>query len=192
MVRSTSTGPSAGAFVRTCTWTFVMSGTASIGSCSALRTPTDGDDDDEREDEEAPLQAELDELLHRHALSLVAFGELAALERALQREGAARRRAGAPSASPDRTSKKPPARRPERHGLRPKRVRFVGRNEDDRADRRASRRHRPARRARARRAARPRARCCRRARCAAAHRRLRASRESAASASARRAQARRR
>jgi hypothetical protein len=31
MVRSTSTGPSAGTLVRTCTWTLVMSGTASIG-----------------------------------------------------------------------------------------------------------------------------------------------------------------
>src|SRR3954452_23583717 len=36
---STSTGESAGAAVMTCTWTFVTSGTASIGSSSAARTP---------------------------------------------------------------------------------------------------------------------------------------------------------
>src|SRR4029079_6456382 len=37
---STSTDESAGAAVITCTWMFVMSGTASIGSCTADRTPT--------------------------------------------------------------------------------------------------------------------------------------------------------
>src|SRR5690606_31891316 len=38
--RSTSSGPSAGAFVRICTWTFVMSGTASIGSVRAALSPS--------------------------------------------------------------------------------------------------------------------------------------------------------
>jgi hypothetical protein len=37
--RSTSSGPSAGAVVRICTWTFVMSGTASIGRRRAAWTP---------------------------------------------------------------------------------------------------------------------------------------------------------
>src|SRR4051812_7473158 len=37
---STSTGDSAGAAVMTCTCTFVMSGTASMGSVNAARTPS--------------------------------------------------------------------------------------------------------------------------------------------------------
>ena len=37
---STSTGPSAGAFVSTCTCTLVTSGTASIGNSRAAYTPT--------------------------------------------------------------------------------------------------------------------------------------------------------
>ncbi len=37
---STSTGESAGAEVITCTWTFVMSGTASIDSVLAARSPS--------------------------------------------------------------------------------------------------------------------------------------------------------
>ena len=37
--RSTSSGPRAGAWVSTCTWTLVMSGTASMGSSVAARRP---------------------------------------------------------------------------------------------------------------------------------------------------------
>ena len=81
IVRSTSTGPSAGTFVSTCTWTLVMSGTASMGSCMRAAHAHRRDDDDEGEDEEAPFQAKFEIFFMACPSVLVAFGELAAAQR---------------------------------------------------------------------------------------------------------------
>src|SRR5690606_27906380 len=89
MVRSTSTGPSAGTFVSTCTWTLVMSGTASMGSCCALRTPTAATMTTKAKTRRRHFRQSSRSFFMACPSVLVAFGELAAAQRALQREGAA-------------------------------------------------------------------------------------------------------